>query len=385
GPDLTPPVIVQVPVAAQGAARMPQTLLARVTDNLGVDSVWVEVAVDGGPPQSVGATPSGRDTFTVTLGGGLAAGERLNYRFVARDRAAARNLAATADATLEVGRDWLDDFENGADGFFHLPQWYSYRDAWHLGEEDASPAGGTAWKCGAVGPAAYPPHLDSNLYTPLITDLVPGTRLVFDHRYDLEQADATHAWDGARVEGRIEVPAGSGTWSPLAPATPYSHTFIVDSNPFQSGAPCWSGSSGGWRTESCDLSALAPGPARVRFRMLADDFSGSTGWFVDHVRIVYPGTSDVPGAPGRPAISRPWPNPARAELRLSVALARAAEADWALYDVAGRRVAALWRGTVPAGGFELRGSLAPLPAGLYFARLELDGRLAARARVAVVR
>src|SRR5207245_1089743 len=81
---------------------------------------------------------AGRDSFAVALGAGLAPGQRLTYRFVARDRAAAANLAYSTPApeTLRVDRGWWDDFENGDDGFTHAPQWYSYRDAWHLTSED---------------------------------------------------------------------------------------------------------------------------------------------------------------------------------------------------------------------------------------------------------
>jgi hypothetical protein len=319
----------------------------------------------------------------VSLGDGLVKDQRLAYRLRARDAAAAHNLSAPGAAgdTLLVGRGWLNDFENGTERYLHAPSWYSYRDAWHLTREQSSPPGGTAWKCGAEGEGAYPPHLDSNLYTPYLIDLVPGTLLVFDHAYDLEQYDASYAWDG----GRLEAQVGSGAWQVMTPADAYTHVYLNNSNPFQGGTPCWSGASGGWRTEVVDLTALAPGPARMRFRMLADDFIGFGGWFVDHVRIQYPGTAGVPETRAPLTISRPWPNPARTELRLSVSLSREAPGEWSLYDVSGRRVADLWKGVARPGGFEMRGSLARLPAGLYFSRLVLGGREAARARIALVR
>ena len=383
GPDLAPPTIAHVPVRRQAARLLPQTLLARVTDNLGVDSVWVEVVVDGGTRSTVGAVRVGADSFAVSLGEGLVQDQRLAYQFRARDAAAARNLSApgAADDTLLVGRNWLNDFENGAERYLHTPGRYSYRDAWHLAQEQSSPPGGTAWKCGAGGEGAYPPHLDSSLLLPTLTDLVPGTLLLFDHAYDLEQADASTAWDGARLEGVI---GGSG-WQVMTPAAGYTHTYLSNSSPFERGTACWSGHSGGWRTEIVDLTALAPGPAVVRFHMLADDYIGFGGWYVDHVRILYPGTAGVPSATGPLTISRPWPNPARSELRLSVSLSRETRGEWSLYDVSGRRVADLWKGVAGPGGFEMRGSLARLPAGLYFSRLMLDGREAATARIALVR
>jgi hypothetical protein len=385
GPDLTPPVIVHVPVQAQGAARMPQTLIAKVTDNLGVDSVWVEFATDGGPAQSAAATSAGRDSFKVALGGGLASGQRLAYRFVARDASAAHGIATSSAGydTLLVGRDWTLDFENGAEGMLHQIWWYSYRDAWHLTQEASSPPGGTAWKCGGGDSTAYPVHLDANLYLPVLTDIVPGTVVRFDHRYGLEQADAFYAWDGAR----LEISVDGGAFQALTPLAGYSHVLLHNSNPFVQGSPCWSGDSPAWRTETVDLTPYAGASARIRFRMLADDFTGGLGWFVDRVRVLYPGpTAAVAEVTPRISIGRPWPNPSGGSLRLAASLPRASDGEWSLYDLAGRRVATLWRGLLAAGRNDLSATLPPgLRSGLYFTQLNLGGRVASRDRIALVR
>lgn len=385
GPDLVPPVIVHVPPGTQAAARLPQTLLARVTDNLGVDSVWVEWSVAGGPAGAAAVAPAGRDSFAVALGAGLAPGARLAYRFVARDASAARN-AAGADAgfdTLAVGRDWLHGFENGAEGWVHAPFWYSYRDAWHLSSGWAAEPGGTSWKCGSSDATPYPPHLDAALVSPVIAELEPGTVLRFEHRYDLEEAGGGYAWDGARVE----VSVAGGPWQIALPAAGYSHVFWLDSNPFQRGTPCWSGTSGP-RVETVDLGAFAPGPARVRFRMLADDFLGAEGWFVDRVRLETPDGTVAVAGPGDPLhpVGAPAPNPSRAGVRLALGLPAAAEVAWEVFDLQGRRVATLWRGRVAAGPRELSSVLPRgIRPGLYFSRVSLDGRPAAATRLAVVR
>ena len=384
GPDTLPPAIVHAPVLRQGAARLPQTLLARVTDNVGLDSVWVEYAANGGPVASAAVTPAGADSFAAALGAGMLPGQTLAYRFVARDRSAAHNVAYSNPAfdTLRVQQDWADDFENGADGFQHQGYWFSYRDAWHLSQRESSPAAGTAWVCGRDDSLGYPPHLDATLITPTIAGITPGTQLVFDHRWELEQADGTHAYDGARLEASVN----GGAWQVLVPLAGYTHQFIVNSNPFQAGTPCWSGSSGaGWRTDAVDLSAFAGSNVRVRFRMLADDLVGYRGWSVDRVRLVYGGSTGVPGTPAIARFARPWPNPARDALHLSGTLPRAGALTWELFDPAGRRVAALWRGRLPAGAFALAAPLPRARAGLYFARVLLDGRTMTSQRVVVVR
>jgi len=387
GPDLEPPAIVHVPIPQQGEGRMPVTLLARVTDNAALAGVQVRWGLDGETSNVIDATPAGRDTFQVTLGAGLTAGHTLDYSFVASDASGNQSLDQSpfqggTPRSLHVTHDWVFDSENGDGGLVHQPYWYSYRDAWHLTQESSSPAGGTAWKCGDEAPLPYPVHLDANLYLPTIATLPAGTLLRFDHRYELEAESSTGAFDGARLEIQI----GNGPYLPFPTQAGYDHQFVVNSNPFQAGTPCWSGSSGGWRSEVADLTPFAPGPVRIRFRMLADDFVGYDGWLVDHIVVDFPDASTAVDAGVARADRAPWPNPARDEIRVSLASPRAAEAEWALYDLAGRRLATLWRGRVPAGGAELGARLPEgLHAGLYFTRVTLAGRSGAAQRLAVVR
>ncbi|MCE9626901.1 MAG: hypothetical protein K8R56_03165, partial [Candidatus Eisenbacteria bacterium] len=89
GPDTIPPRIEHWAVHEQSADRMPQPLMARVTDNLGLDSVWCEYTLNEGPLTRLDAVSAGGDSFVVTLGAGAPRGTRIAYRFGARDAAAA--------------------------------------------------------------------------------------------------------------------------------------------------------------------------------------------------------------------------------------------------------------------------------------------------------
>lgn len=384
GPDAEPPSIVHVPVRVQGNVRLPQQLLARVTDNTGLDSVWAEYHVNGGPLQSAAVTTAGRDSFKVSLGGGLAIGQWVAYRFVARDASTATNVAWSNAGfdTLRAQRDWLFDLENGADGMTTDGVSGVYRKLWHFSETWSSPAGGTAWKFGSRDSLPYPPHSGGYLYLPSIPPLEPGVKLRFDHRYGFEQADETYAWDGAYLEARGPV----GDWQVIEPASGYSHEFLTNMFGLR-GKPCWSGKSSGWKAEVFDLTPFAPNFLFLRFLVFADDFMGDEGWWLDHFRLEYPNgvvTGVTPGAGVE--LASAWPNPARGELRQRISVSAAAEVEWALFDLQGRRVAALWKGRVPAGGQELR-ALIPsgVRAGLYFTRVSVDGRVARNDRVAVIR
>ncbi len=99
---------------------------------------------------------------------------------------------------------------------------------------------------------------------------------------------------------------------------------------------------------------------------------------------------DVPRAVGGALdFASPAPNPARGWVTLRFTLPEAGAVRLALYDLAGRRVAALLDGALAAGAHEARweGTDAagrPAAAGLYFARLEAAGRVLTR-RVAIVK
>src|SRR5206468_12919425 len=106
------PVVTHWEQPAQSLDRLPQELLARVHDNVGLDSVWCEFSIGAGPLESVAATRVGSDSFMVSIGAGTARGQSIAYRYVARDRSAAGNLGYSNPGfdTLRVGYDWLDGF-----------------------------------------------------------------------------------------------------------------------------------------------------------------------------------------------------------------------------------------------------------------------------------
>ena len=360
GPDALPPVVVHVPVRAQGWQRMPQNLLACVTDNAALDSVWVEYRVNGGPLQTVGASVAGADSFQAAIGAGLGMGQWVAYRFVARDAAAAPNLAtsnATFD-TMRVQKDWAIELENGAEGTSVDGLSSVYRRLWHFTTGWSSPAGGSSWHFGSRDSLPYAPHSGGYLYLPSIGMVEPGMKLRFDHRYGFEPSGDDRAWDGAFLEVRGPV----GDWQVIAPAGGYPRTFRNDNAGLGLGGKgCWSGKSDGWEAEMFDLTPYAGGFLFMRFLVYADDYTGDEGWWIDHFRLEHANgvVTDVPA--GGVELANAWPNPARGELRQRISTSAAADVEWTLFDLQGRRVAALWKGRVPAGGQEIVGEI---PTGL---------------------
>ncbi|MBI5168085.1 MAG: hypothetical protein HZA61_01215 [Candidatus Eisenbacteria bacterium] len=386
GPDVTPPALRHTPVRAWSRERMPLPLLARVTDNLGLDSVWCELSVDGGAIARVNATAIGADSFTVNVGSnGWSALSRVAYRFVARDRAAARNLAFSNAAfdTARVVHDWVEDFENTS-AWFHQNVSWAWRESWALDTTRSNPPGGTAWHSGRRDGSAYDPRTDGALYLPWIYAPGPGVTLSFDEWHDLEQANFMFAWDAARLEA-----FDGSAWIPVEPTPGYTHFMYGGGMPFALWSACWSGTSTDWTTRTLDLSPFAPGPAKLRLRMVTDDFIGGGGWWVDRVRVHWPdesivGTPPVPVT--RATCGAPWPSPTRGELRLPLTLPRAAHVRWTLHDVQGRTIATLHDGAAESGRLELV-SRAPAAAspGLYFSRVSVDGHMLGTSRVVLIR
>lgn len=75
------------------------------------------------------------------------------------------------------------------------------------------------------------------------------------------------------------------------------------------------------------------------------------------------------------ALSAARPNPSSGATSFVVSLPAAGNVDLAMYDLAGRRVATLHRGVLPAGSREFTWRPERAPSGVYFARLVVNGEV----------
>lgn len=112
-------------------------------------------------------------------------------------------------------------------------------------------------------------------------------------------------------------------------------------------------------------------------RVGASDLSAADGTPIDLdlsslTAALDPGT----GGPGaRVGLSPARPNPTSGATSFTVSLAAAGNVDLAMFDLAGRRVATLWRGALPAGDREFTWRPAGARSGVYFARLVVNGEV----------
>lgn len=126
-----------------------------------------------------------------------------------------------------------------------------------------------------------------------------------------------------------------------------------------------------------DTGYVDPGTGPHYYKLSAVDVHGNESGFA---LLAPSGTLDV--ATDRVlalALARPAPNPARGASRIDFALPHETRVSLAVLDVAGRAVRRIFDGVLPAGEHTQRWDLrdasgSTVRAGLYFVRLEADGR-----------
>lgn len=101
------------------------------------------------------------------------------------------------------------------------------------------------------------------------------------------------------------------------------------------------------------------------------------------------GVPEEPSRPGSIQFKAPAPNPARGAVALTFYLPSPAQVTLAAYDAAGRRIRVLVDGKLPTGvhssswnGLDDRGRR--VPAGVYFYKLNVDGKTISSRRVVVI-
>ncbi len=167
-----------------------------------------------------------------------------------------------------------DDFESGENGWTHGQ--YSTADDWHMTWTRTH--GGTgSWRCGLPDSSAYSERQDSYLKTPFLIS-GGGSVLSFYQWLDMENANASAAWDGCVVE----ISRDNINWHRIAPVGGYPYVFDRRVGGENAGTGCFSGRAMNWERVEFDLADYT-GALWVRFRMLTDGSVSGEGWYIDDV------------------------------------------------------------------------------------------------------
>jgi hypothetical protein len=278
GADLAGPAIVHRAMGNQALPEWPPTISVAATDPSGVDSVSVELSVNG-IPQPPFALPLVNGTYTDTLhvSTTIAAGDSIAYRIVAGDRSAARNVSVYPPSG-EL-RFAVLDYYNRATGFEESPGGFIGSNDWAWGAPGGtSPhahSGLRCWGTVLAGNYTQGPRL-SSLTMPLSRVVSSRPSFSFWHWYEMQSR-----YDG----GNVKISVNHGPFQLIQPVGGYPSPVIYNGfgNPL-GGQPGYASVGGTvWSKATFDLTGLATegDSIAIRFDFGADNSIQYRGWYID--------------------------------------------------------------------------------------------------------
>ncbi|MFH1862863.1 MAG: agmatine deiminase family protein [bacterium] len=294
-PDTIPPAIVHNPWSDLSIYEWPPTITAMVTDNTGIDQVYVEYTINGVPQANVNLTPVG-NVYSGQLTGTVVMGDTYEYRIVAVDASASGNVAYAPASGMYGGTivpAFLSDMEDGAPDWTHSVVLPGFGDQWHISTRRNHTTGGSqSYKCGDTGSGSYADLLDAGLVTPQYT-VTNGVRLTFWHWIAAEVSTSYpgYAYDG----GLVEMSLDGGDWTQITPVGGYPYLVRTGGTPgpFAAETPIFSGSYGEWQQASFEAPWIA-GSVQFRFRFGSDGATAAEGWYIDDALVVIYGAGTSP-------------------------------------------------------------------------------------------
>lgn len=138
----------------------------------------------------------------------------------------------------------------------------------------------------------------------------------------------------------------------------------------------YTGVNNTWTRQSFDITQYISSNFRLRFRLTSDDYTTSTGWFVDNIKIT---TYQSPLLkvennsgliPKKYALEQNYPNPFNPTTQINYSVAKEGLVKISVYDMLGREVQVLVNEIKNAGYYAVDFDGANLSSGFYFYRME---------------
>ncbi len=279
--DITPPVIVHVPLQSSVDLVGPYTIEATITDNVGVDPSGVTMTwrKNAGSTTTVTMTNVGGDVYQANISGPAVLGDMYEYYILARDVPAVPNTARdphTGFHAFQIVDFYAWDFEAGNGGFTTVGPDWEWGDP-TTGPMDAH-SGVNVWATKLA--TTYSASSNSKLDLPpvLVPSSHPYATLSFWQWYAIEAN-----YDGGNVKISTD---GGATWTLLTPDIGYNGTART-TNAGIPGELCFTGTTTGnfWNKVSFDLTAYRGQTVVIRLHFGSDSSVQYPGWYVDDVRI----------------------------------------------------------------------------------------------------
>ncbi len=260
----------------------------------------------------------------------------------------------------------LDDFEAGDGSFSGTGDW-----EWGIPESgpDQAHSGNKLWA--TVLDGDYSNDTESILSMPPFTVPTEGImqRLTFYHWYSFEMPSEEDVYDGGNVQISTD---GGASWNVISSHNGYDGV-AYEHNDYVGEDSVFTGSSGGWKYEIFDLTALVGSTVEFRFLFGSDPYVNGPGWYIDDVAVIYyneTGFSAEEQTLPEAIQLRAYPNPFNAACRIEVESEIKHETSLEIFDLNGRLVRELGispkKKTVIWDGRDSAGN--ELPNGVYLMR-----------------
>jgi len=364
GEDTTPPLIRTRFVSPTLRSIPPYTVLASITDNLGVDTETVHLYArrTDTPWESFPPTSVEDSVFSFEIPLALSAEDSIIFYIEACDVSSHHNCSrepADGCFTIVVTDEMTFDLES-------LPSLFTLDSIWQWGElgtEPFSAHSGTHLLGTTLG-GYYPNERFARMTLQLDLSGCETAFLSFYQIYHFEEP-SPYAPDG----GNIKLITDGGEHI-VVPESLYTGV-ISYSNPFIPGELCFGGESSLWEQQIIDLSDWADGNLTVAFDFASDSENSDWGWYIDDITVsthnIRIGEETTPDAA---SIGNPFPNPVNSLLSINVFSPQKSLIRLELFNVRGEKVAKAEK--YIEGKESISFNLANLASGVYIYKIKAD-------------
>jgi len=384
GTDIIKPVIIHTPVPYYMQTVDSLKYNAKITDNLGIDSAYVEYKVNNGPSKFIRLNKGNADVYNTGINARsllLKGRDSIQYRIFAVDTARVPNIAVLPNTGFfithieeifsTVSKTYSTDFSGAGPDFFNI------------GFSVTKPAGFSKYGLNTKHPYESP---EDNLKTIEYTSVLryplkfdeSGMLFSFNELVLVEPGKLGSVFgspdfydyvivDGSKNFGKTWFNLIDGYDSRLYPAweTAYNSSMVGDNSTFVGTESMLQKHTFLYRP-SANISE--GDTILVRFRLFSDPFANGWGWVIEDLKIG-PLVDALPEVTSRPVVV--YPNPGKGLIKISTDIQgqeRYKPLHYSIFNAAG---ICLINATT-SGSPETLVDISDYPAGMYIIILYLD-------------
>jgi len=370
--DITKPVITHTPLNDQPKTTWPSTVSANVTDNIGVDSVWVKWYNKNNPGLGIKRfklNNTGGSNYSAAFNsvqGDVQFNDSIFYRVFARDISSNHNTDSSALYAFKIINLTTITVGTGttSSNFPFTTYWKDGRTQYLFTASELAAMGTTAsiTKIGfdvltVGGPemSGFKVSFKNTTLTSLTTYETGGFTVAYS---PASYAPAGTGWQMITMTTPFTYTGGNLLMDICYNNTTYTSYSTVNSTPvtgmYYGRYNDLTEPLGGCDYTSWTLTTGPPGRANTRF-----EFTGPTG--------VSAITSEIPDSY---SLGQNYPNPFNPTTKINFALPKSGLVTLKIYDVLGREVKILVNDIKQAGNYSVDFNASEFSSGVYFYRLE---------------